>query len=301
MNRLLFALAFMVTLSTVLAVSQPSMMKSAAIPAHAEVTFPVGNYTCSFPSANNSSYSLGAAGPYSPALGYQIWHDGLTWPDLYATSFSRTALATTNDFAQNVTYYGPGSNAFPPTGAVITAVGLVAIFSHPQDRLPSGYSMVTDWRMAFSLETPPSWADAGAPIPVAWSSTLLGLECNITGMAAWTSAMLSSSNLSAKLTFTVPAGMTYYLDYLGFDIYFYVPPGIGTPVGGVYPNGTWEPEIYIPGDISTEMGFFGLIGLVIVTPIGIWVAKERDEKLIPLLGVLVFGAMSFGLMIQGFS
>lgn len=268
------------------------------LPAHMQTSFEVGNYSSTFPTAENSSYLLGVGDLDSPALGYEMWHDGLTYPDLYATSFARAATAVTNDFKVANPYF-PGRNDLPPIGANITGISMAAIFSG--DHLPGGYSLVTDWNMWLSINGGSSYIYAGEATPVNFGGgDVIGLAVNITGLEIWTPELVSSSSLCAKLTFTVPAYLTFYLDYLGLQYFFCVPPGVGVPAGGLYPNGTWDPPYYSPGDITIWIGFGGLLGMVATIPVAIWSSRRTGEPGHAFLGALVFGAVCFGLFMVGF-
>lgn len=230
-----------------------------------------------FPSANNSTYWTvypKYSGSVTTAYGAQCAVDSYT-QDLYTGSTSIIKYVETNDFT-NPDWFGEETSEdgysqwMPPANATITSVNVVMYFtsSRPVTHL---YCSVNDKG---------SWHDSG-PI-----SSGLGLYVwNVTALESWTSAMLNSTDTWVKLKAWPSAGSHYYLDYLGFVVYFLAPYGGGDPIpeepeeGPEDSGADYTVDMFLTGEgIIASLGIVGLIGMIATPALAVFVYRNNQGE-----------------------
>lgn len=184
-----------------------------------------------------------------------------------------------------------------PDNATINWINATVHFS-----VVSGYVPSTT-HLSYSVNGGTTWISNGAgalTTDTSWYPYIIK-RWNITSQQAWSPALVKSPNTQVMVWFTGSAGTQYDIDYVGLDYRWVTSDSPGYPPNGTYvPSVPWPAPDYSPANFTTLMGFAGLFGLVATVPFGIWMARERDEKMIPFMVVLVLGAFFLAMMLQGF-
>jgi hypothetical protein len=240
--------------------------------------------------------------------GPKVSSDGDTL-DLYTSSTGLHRWVKTNDFTNITEWIDPGGSEYimpvgfmPPTDATITVVYLSASFTQYRPKM----------ELSFSVDNEGNWTESGS------ISEYTGLfygtwNWNITSLATWTPALLNSTDLWARLDASPTGGTHYYLDYLGFVVYWWAelegggdpsiwdedpPPGTDTELDIDYNI------VYSAEGIIGIMGLAGLIGMIATPAFAVFVyrANHGEGKMnifIKMLVLFMFCLTMFMVSING--
>lgn len=251
----------------------------------AELSFLWTQYPSAFNSSTWTVYPKSSTTPVA-SHAIEVWNDSSSF-DFYTASTGLIKYARTNDFSDIDNWTGTPSTEYsthwgwmPPENATITGVFVVANFyeSCPRMQFAVSTNNASSWSSsAIISEDFDYYAEWGT-----WS-------WNITSLLAWTPAMLNSTSLWAQLKVWPTASTHYYLDYLGFSVWWWDDSGLGG--SGVDDGITPTPEdegglpsdidysfIYDAGGIIGIMGVIGFIGMIAAPAIGVYVAKQGTES-----------------------
>lgn len=251
----------------------------------AELSFLWTEYPSAFNSTTWTVYPKYSTTPVS-SHAIEVWNDSSSL-DFYTASAGLVKYARTNDFSDIDNWTGTPSTEYsthwgwmPPVNATITGVFVVANF---YESCP---------KMQFAVST----NDAGS-----WSSSAIVSEnidhyagwgtwsWNITSLTVWNGTLLNSTDLWAQLKVWPTPSTHYYLDYLGFSVWWWDDSGLGG--SGVDDGITPTPEdedglpsdidysfIYDAGGIIGIMGVIGFIGMIAAPALGVYVYRNGTES-----------------------
>lgn len=210
-----------------------------------------------------------------------------TYLDLYTGSTGLIKYVRTNDYTNLGEWQDLMDSNFsepvgfmPPDNATITSVWMIAAFSgyHPYMRFGFSTNNASSWTyssyMAESTSSYMTWGNVG------W---------NVTSLTTWNATLLNSTALWAELKAYPTAGTHYYLDYLGFRVFWWAElEGGGS--GGWDPEPDTEPSepfdysfIYSAEGMVGMMGLIGLIGMIGIPAAGVYIARNSNDSRINIL------------------
>lgn len=239
---------------------------------------------------------------YYPAYGHHgpVWAAitgaNMIWDGDYEEVYlpvasNRTVI--TNEFNKTWDFVEHSSDTFqgyPPANATIAYVWVKAYFyslGMPNCTLSYSLDNQAHW------ESSPEYPKSTTPVPGsdAW------VTWNVTTLETWTPALLLSERTWLSLEMEVPAGVSYYIDYLGLSYLFYL-PGEALPswVDPPEETGTFGWNIG-SGPIIGLMGIAGFVGMVIAPGFIVFMVAhaKSGNKFASFVSGICFGAFCFGL------
>jgi len=238
--------------------------------------------------------------------GPKVSGDAVT-QDLYGTT-GVSKWVKTNDFTDTGSWVDPGSNSsyiepvgwMPFANATITAVYLSAQFTNYRP----------DMQLSFSVNDEASWTTSST-ITGSTSPFMGDWNWNITTLATWTPELLNSTDLWARMKASPVTGLHYYLDYLGFVVYWWAElEGGGSGGEGVEELPGTDTDfdidyniIYSGEGIIGILGFVGFIGMIGVPALTIYLFRKSDEgrmaTFIKMLVLFMFCLTCFMVSVSG--
>lgn len=271
--------------------------------AKADITY----WSTAAPVSHNSTRDI-YYGHYHADLGdipeAQVINDG-NKVDLYGP-VAYTNVITTHDYTNLSEWVDPGESSYrepvgfmPPGDATVTAVFVYVVFTQYRPSM----------NLAFSINNGSSYTESST---FAESRELFmgALTWNVTSYTDWTPELLNSTDLLAKGYFYPVAYTHYYLDYLGFVVYWEGDYAGGGDLGGdpdeeeydTGPSYSFDQIMSEEGVIAIS-GLVGLIGMVMTPTIGIYIYRHGNEEtgslFIKMLVLFMFCLTFFMVSISG--
>lgn len=229
-------------------------------------------YNCSYWTVY-PRYSTGVTEVEGPKV-----NNDLVTQDLYGST-GVYKWVKTNDFTDIGSWVDPESNSsyiepvawMPPSDATITSVLVSASFTNYRP----------DMVLSFSVNNGSSWTSSSIisgstePFMGQWS-------WNVTTLATWTPALLNSTDVWARMKASPVTGFHYYLDYLGFVVYWWAEREGGGSGGGTGDPGTSESRdysfVYTADGLIGIIGIIGFCGMIAIPALGIWTYRHNQGE-----------------------
>jgi len=221
---------------------------------------------------------------YSSAVSVYVETNNFTNPDYPFDDFVAWLIALFGPGYVNYTWGGSFGTPVP-ANATIYIVQIVAAF--PSNSPPL--------RFYYSINDKVSWNQSG-DFPASATSVIW----NATAMETWTPAMLNSGDTWVKMRALPAPGIHYYLDYLGFIVYYTMPYGSGTPPEEPA-SGDWSYNINSGTNILGLLGTFGFIGMFAAPLAAIWLYRRDGggSKIHLFLTAMIAFIVCLGLFLGG--